>query len=104
MPSHFRAELGNVVWKEVLFGGFPAEQVPELLAAADLLSLTVVDVGEIWHGAVARGIAMRHPVYDTLFVELAIRESVMMASYDRPLQLKFPAVVRPPVAFLRVRP
>lgn len=101
MPSHFKAELGNVIWKAVSFGAFPAEHVADLLVAADALSFTVVDVADLWHGAVARALATRHPVYDTLFVELAMRESVKMASYDRPLERKFPKVVRAPGALLR---
>jgi predicted nucleic acid-binding protein len=100
VPSHFIAELGNVLWKAVMFGSFPPEHVAELLVAADALSLTVVDIRELWHAAVARALATRHPVYDTLFVELAMRESVKMASYDRPLQRKFPGVVEAPGAFL----
>ncbi|MSP63757.1 MAG: hypothetical protein EXR72_26105 [Myxococcales bacterium] len=100
VPSHFKAELGNVIWKAIVLGGYPADQSDALLAAADALSFTVVDVGELWHGAVARAIAARHPVYDTLFVELAVRESIFMASFDRPLRQRFPTIVKTPAALL----
>ena len=96
VPSHFRAELGNVIWKSVVLGGYPADQIEALLAAAEALSITVVDVGELWRGALARAIAAKHPVYDTLFVELAVRESIPMASFDRPLRRRFPTIVKAP--------
>jgi len=100
VPSHFKAELGNVIWKSITFGNYPVDQAGALAAAADALGFTVVDVGELWQGALARAIAARHPVYDTLFVELAVRESVPMASFDRTLRERFSAVVKSPAALL----
>jgi len=40
------------------------------------------------------------PVYDTLFVELAVRERVPMASYDQGLRKKFPDVVAAPASLI----
>lgn len=100
-PSHWKAELANVVWKSVVFGGVGADRVGAILDAAESLSITSVDVSELWRGAVARAIASRHPAYDTLFVELAVREGAPLASYDRKLRRKFPTVVQSPSLLLR---
>jgi predicted nucleic acid-binding protein len=100
-PSHWKAEFANVVWKAVRFGGVDADRVQAVLDAVGTLSIISVDVAELWRGAVARGIAAAHPVYDTLFVELALRERIPLATYDRGLWRKFPTVARSPGALLR---
>lgn len=100
-PSHWKAELASVVWKAVVLGALDPEQASEVLRKADLAPITSVDVSELWHGAMARGIAARHSTYDTLFVELAVREGVRMASYDETLQRKFRDVVLKPAVLLK---
>lgn len=100
-PSHLKAELANVLWKSVSFGGLDAASIGPMLDAAAALPIGMVDIAELWRGAVARAIATRHPAYDTLFVELAVREQVPLASYDATLRKKFPAVVVTPSVLLR---
>jgi predicted nucleic acid-binding protein len=99
-PAHWKAELANVIWKAVGFGATTAEHVGALLDAADAIPIISVDVAELWRGALARAIAARHPVYDTLFVELAVREQTRVASYDRKLQNQFPMFVSAPSVLL----
>lgn len=100
-PSHWKAEFANVVWKAVRFGGLAEKSVSHVLDTIGGLSITTVDVAELWRGAVARGIAAAHPAYDTLFVELAHRERIPLATYDQALWRKFPTVARSPTAVLR---
>lgn len=95
-PAHWKAEIANVVWKAVVFAGVPVERLSEIFRAVESLPIASVEVSELWRGAVARAIASRQSAYDTLFVELALRERVPMASYDAALQRKFPRVVVPP--------
>lgn len=100
-PSHWKAELLNVVWKAASFGGLGAADVTALLDLAEAIPVTSTEVAELWRGALARAIAARHPTYDTLFVELAAREGVQVASYDRALARKFPTLVSAPSALLQ---
>jgi predicted nucleic acid-binding protein len=99
-PSHWQAELANVVWKATVLGRLPLERVDAVMAAASRLPVVSVAVSGLWRGAVARAIAVRHPVYDTLFVELAEREGTRVVSYDRAFREKFPGVVVEPVALI----
>jgi predicted nucleic acid-binding protein len=99
-PTHLQAELANVVWKATVLGHLADEGVAEVLATAGALPIKYVSVNELWEGGVARAILARHPVYDTLFIELAERESALVVSYDRPLRERFPERVRTPAAVL----
>lgn len=46
--------------------------------------------------AVDSGVA----AYDTLFIELAVREKLFMATFDRKVLKAFPAIAKRPGAFL----
>jgi predicted nucleic acid-binding protein len=100
-PAHWKAELANVVWKAAVFHGIAIEWCLDLLDLAASLPISSVDVAEVWRGAVGRAVSARRPAYDTLFVELAVRERVPLASYDTALRRRFPDVVRTPGALLR---
>ena len=102
-PSHWKAELANVVWKAVTLGRLDAERIGPILDAAESLAIQTVEVAELWRGAVARAVATRHPAYDTLFVELALRERAPLASYDATLRRRFPDVVVTPTELLRAK-
>ncbi len=95
-PSHWKAELANVLWKAVRLGRVAAEDVDEILGVAEALPIASVDVAEIWRGALARAIASGHPAYDALFVELAERRGARLVTYDRLLAKRFPAVATTP--------
>jgi predicted nucleic acid-binding protein len=95
-PSHWKAELSNVVWKAVRLEQLDAANVDRVLTLAEAFPIRSVDVFELWRGAVGRAIAAEHPAYDTLFIELAIRLGTHVVSYDRQLRLRFPGHVRTP--------
>jgi predicted nucleic acid-binding protein len=99
-PAHWQAELANVVWKATVLGRLPIERVDPVMAAASRLPVVSVAVSTLWRGAVARAIAVGHPVYDTLFVELAEREGTRVVSYDRAFKEKFPGLVVGPAAVI----
>lgn len=103
-PAHWKAELANVVWKAVRLSRLAPERVDGVLSLAEALPITSVDVSELWRGAVARAIAAGHPAYDALFVELAVRLDTFVASYDGPLQRRFPVHVRRPGDLLGTPP
>ena len=100
-PSHWKAEYANVLWKSVMLGRLDPQGVEELMGLAESIPVTSIEVMEIWRGAVSRSIAARHPVYDTLFVELAARLGTRVTSYDRKLKAKFPTLVMLPAELLQ---
>jgi predicted nucleic acid-binding protein len=66
------------------------------LAAAEQLDIQSVDPQEHWSGAYRRALDASHPAYDTLFVELAARESVPLATFDNGILTKFPEIAKRP--------
>jgi predicted nucleic acid-binding protein len=50
---------------------------------------------------VGRAIASKNPVYDTLFVELAVREKAPLVSFDQKLRRRFPGIVVEPKTLVR---
>ncbi len=100
-PSHWKADFANVIWKAVQLKRIAAQEIDAIFNLAGALPIESVDVAELWRGAVSRAIAAAHPAYDTLFVELAIRLKTHVVSFDRPLQRKFPSIVRSPTDVLR---
>jgi len=95
-PSLWAAELANAVWGVTRAGVLePAEALQRLHLAARL-GIEDVDIQQLWAGALSRALAASHPVYDTLFVELAERESLPLATFDQRLLQLFPKVAKRP--------
>lgn len=89
-----------MVWKAARAGRLRSDSVLRVLDMADALDIDSVDCRLLWRGAVARAIAADHPVYDTLFVELAVRRDLPLATYDARLRAAFPEVAVAPTDLL----
>ena len=95
-PSSWSAEFANAVWVITRAEVLDVADALERLRLAALLGIRGVDATTLCAGALSRALAANHPVYDTLFVELAARESVPLATFDRKILSLFPAfAVRP---------
>jgi predicted nucleic acid-binding protein len=95
-PSLWEAELANVVWMAARARVITAQEAPARLALAARLGVRSVPVRTLWHGALVRSLQSNVAVYDTLFVELAEREQLMLATFDRRLRRAFPRLARRP--------
>ena len=89
-PASWEAELTNVLWmasrKHVL-------ELPEALKKLELakgLGIRSVAVSALWGGALVRAHDSGIAAYDALFVELAHREAVPLATFDSPVIKAFP--------------
>ena len=100
-PALWEAELANVVWMAVRAGILPASVAPARLALAACLGVQSVPIRTLWHGALARSLRSGVAVYDTLFIELADRERLALATFDRKLIQAFPSVAKRPQAIMR---
>jgi predicted nucleic acid-binding protein len=95
-PASWEAELTNVVWLAVRHGIFDVAEGLERLRLAAALQIRSIAPALLWQGALARAVTHNHPAYDTLFVELAVRESCFLATFDERVLTLFPHVARRP--------
>lgn len=102
-PASWEAEVANVVWMATRAGLLDGKQGIERLRLARSLDVASVPVAELWEGALVRAVASDHPVYDTLFVELAVRLGCPLATFDRGLLEKFGPTARRPAEVVRPR-
>lgn len=97
-PAHWEAEIGNVVWMAVRTGVIQPDDGSHRLRLARQLGVESVAAASLLDGALARSLASGIAVYDTLFVELAVREECPLATFDTALRKAFPAVAVAPSA------
>jgi predicted nucleic acid-binding protein len=97
-PAVWEAELANVIWMAVRSEVLVAEDGRKRLSLAAKLGIQSVPSKTLWHGALERAVQSGVAVYDTLFVELAKRENLPLATFDAKVLAAFPDVaVRPRV-------
>ncbi len=95
-PAVWEAELANAMWMAVRHKVLPLDEAAKRLTLADGLGLHTVPNRTLWQGALVRARETSVAVYDTLFVELAVREEVSLATFDAGLLKAFPnTAVRP---------
>ncbi len=95
-PALWEAELANVIWMAARAGVIQPKEAPARLSLAARLGVRSVSTRSLWHGALVRSLQSGIAVYDTLFVELAYREQIPLATYDRKLIQAFPELARRP--------
>jgi predicted nucleic acid-binding protein len=95
-PALWEAELANAIWMAVRHKVLPLDEASKRLSLADGLGIHSVPNRTLWQGALVRAHEANVAVYDTLFVELAVRERIPLATFDGGVLKAFPAIaVRP---------
>jgi predicted nucleic acid-binding protein len=94
-PAFWEAELANVLWLAVRTNVLG---LVEALQRLDLGRALVrsVPITDVWHGALVRACDSGVAVYDALFVELAVRERLPLATFDGAVLAAFPEIARRP--------
>ena len=95
-PALWEAELANVVWMSVRTGVLAAPDALAKLHLARRLGIHTVATRALWHGALVRSVQTGVAVYDTLFVELAVREGAPLVTFDQRLLTTWPEIARRP--------
>lgn len=95
-PSHWEAELTNVVWMAVRTGVLSPDDGPVRLSLARRLGVESIATGTLCQAALLRSIASGVPVYDTLFVELAARTGCPLVTFDKAVLKAFPKIAMRP--------
>jgi predicted nucleic acid-binding protein len=98
-PVLWEAEFANVVWLAVRAGFLRPEEGLQRLEAASRLGIHSVPTQTLWLGALDRSVTSGVAVYDTLFVELADREGIALATFDKRVLTAFPDIAKRPGAF-----
>lgn len=94
-PDSLRSELANVVWQWVTANRLPLAAGREVLRNANALVTHFVPTDALWEEALALSVDQRHPVYDTLFVTLAMATGRRVVTDDRKLLELFPDWTKP---------
>lgn len=95
-PALWEAELANVLWMAARHNILTLDEAANRLTLADGLGIHVVPNRSLWRGALVRSYQSKIAVYDTLFVELAAREKLPLATFDAALLKAFPDIARRP--------
>ena len=99
-PSSWEVEYANVLWLAARAHVISPHAVGEKLRLAAGLGIEGTAVTDLWEAAVEIALSDDHPVYDTLFVELARRLRAPLVTYDQAVLRKFPDVARRPEQIL----
>jgi predicted nucleic acid-binding protein len=99
-PALWEAELSNVLRMASRTGVIDKPTTLRRLVLAARLGIRSVPTRRLWRGALVRALNFNIAAYDTLFVELAVRERRALVTFDAKLLATFPAVaVRPRALF-----
>jgi predicted nucleic acid-binding protein len=95
-PALWEAEVSNVLWMAARTGVIDKRLALRQLGMAAQLGIRSVPTRRLWRGALARAMNSEVAAYDTLFVELAVRERKPLVTFDAKLLAVFPDIaVRP---------
>jgi predicted nucleic acid-binding protein len=97
-PALWEAELANALWMATRHAVLSLEEAARRLTLADGLGIHAVPNRTLWQGALVRAHQSKVTVYDTLFVELAARERLPLATFDAALLNAFPDIAVRPAA------
>ena len=100
-PAVWEAELANVMWMATRHNVLSLDEATKRLTLADGLGVHAVPNRTLWQGALVRAHQTNTAVYDTLFVELAVREQLPLATFDAAVLKAFPGVAARPAAIAR---
>lgn len=95
-PALWEAELADVIWMSVRGSVLNKEDAPSKLRLAGRLGIHSVSVRKLWHGALQRALESGVAAYDTVFVELAHREQLSLATFDNKLLKTYPDIAKRP--------
>jgi predicted nucleic acid-binding protein len=97
-PAVWEAELANVLWMATRHGILTIQEAATRLTWADGLGIYSVPNRTLWQGAIVRAHQSGAAVYDTLFVELAARQQLPLATFDAALLKAFQKIAARPAA------
>jgi predicted nucleic acid-binding protein len=95
-PALWEAELANALWMATRHRVLSLDDAINRLTLADAIGIHAVPNRTLWQGALVRAHQAKVAVYDTLFVELAARKKLPLATFDAALLKAFPDIAARP--------
>lgn len=99
-PALWEAEITNVLWMATRHKILTIEEAIGRLTMAGGLGIHTAPNRTLWQGALVRAHQSGVAVYDTLFVELAARERLPLATFDAALLRAFPNIAARPAVLM----
>ncbi|WP_396595544.1 type II toxin-antitoxin system VapC family toxin [Brevundimonas sp. R86498] len=81
-PTLMLIEAGNALWRRVGREELNAEEAAELLRVLHGLPVGYVEEQALVAPALALATAMQHPIYECIYLALALQEDVQIATAD----------------------
>ena len=99
-PSLWQLEVANALWRRVVRGELSSPEADERLTALLSAPVATVPLEEVLAAAFRLAGDLNHPVYDCLYLALALREDTHVVTADRRFVAAAGAL---PALFARVR-
>lgn len=87
-PELLGVEFANVVWKRVVFHGLAAAEGEQVLAAFQTLPIELLPTRSLLTTAYKLAVALRHTVYDALFLAVGIAMDADFVTADHAFRTK----------------
>lgn len=84
-PSLIVSEIGNAIWKRVVWGEISGGDAAVALGSAVNIMTRLIPLEELAQDALAIAAELKHPVYDCFYIALAQRESAALVTADKRL-------------------
>ena len=98
-PALWHAEIISVLWMAVRKKVITPDESAFRLRLAAGLNIHTIPVRQLWRGALLRSIGSDLSTYATLFVELAVRKGLRLATFDGRVIRAFSSVAARPSTF-----
>ena len=83
-PALWRLETVNALLRKSREGRLSGEEVRRRVGYLASLPITLADDGSLTPAAITLSLELHHPVYDCLYLALALREGSRLLTADRP--------------------
>jgi predicted nucleic acid-binding protein len=82
-PDLLLIECGNAIWRHVQLGEVDAAEVPQLWTVLRSMPVELVVSRKLVESALDLAVALNHPIYDCLYLALALDRGARVVSTDR---------------------
>jgi predicted nucleic acid-binding protein len=82
-PDLLLIECGNAIWRHVALGEVSPADVPQLWAVLGAMPVEIVASPGLVERALDLAVALNHPIYDCLYLALALERGARVVSADR---------------------
>lgn len=82
-PAIWTAEVGNVLWRHVVHGEIGPEEAVYFLSRLRAAPVMIADLDSDIEAALSLAVELNHPIYDCLYLALALRENTHVVTADK---------------------